>query len=191
MDGDDPEAGERSRVESSAVGGAGAPGEAEPGRNDLPARPAGLHPRIRLVWVGWTAIASLLLGLAVTGLERALLGTLPWLGPAVLTVVFGAGTAHAFARYRIWRYRLREESLYLDRGVLTRVRTVVPYVRIQHVDVRRSALARMLGLSTIVVYTAGSRGADVVVPGLPRERAADLQHRLQRLATDADGTDAV
>jgi membrane protein YdbS with pleckstrin-like domain len=91
----------------------------------------------------------------------------------------------------VWRYEVREDSLYLERGVLTRVRTVVPFVRVQHVDTSRSPTERVVGLASTVVYTAGSRGADVSVPGLAPDDADDLRERLKRLAIRSEGEDAV
>ncbi|WP_459194281.1 PH domain-containing protein [Halosimplex sp. J119] len=114
---------------------------------------------------------------------------------AVAVAVFAVFTIYGIARsillYRSWRYVVREESLYLSRGVFTKVQTVVPYVRVQHIDTRRSAFERVLGLSTLVVYTAGSRGADVTIPGLRPEVAEDLQSRLERLAIASEDEDAV
>lgn len=94
-------------------------------------------------------------------------------------------------RYRIWSYRVREDALYLERGVVTNVKTVAPYVRIQHVDTQRGPLERTLGLSTLVVYTAGSRGADVSIPGLQTDVATDLQQRVKELAIESEGGDAL
>jgi membrane protein YdbS with pleckstrin-like domain len=94
-------------------------------------------------------------------------------------------------RYRVWSYRVREDALYLERGVITNVKTVAPYVRIQHVDTQRGPLERALGLSTLVVYTAGSRGADVSIPGLRTDVAADLQGRVKELAIESEGGDAL
>nr|WP_232343161.1 PH domain-containing protein [Halosimplex litoreum] len=110
-------------------------------------------------------------------------------GLFVLSLVYGI--VRTVFLYRSWRYVVREESLYLTRGVLTRVQTVVPYVRVQHIDTRRSAFERVLGLSTLVVYTAGSRGADVTIPGLTPDTAEDLQSRLERLAIASEDEDAV
>ncbi|WP_425487440.1 PH domain-containing protein [Natronomonas halophila] len=115
----------------------------------------------------------------------------PWVGAAVAVVVFLLSVVFAVLRYRIWSYQLRTDSLLLQRGVVTRVSTVAPYVRIQHVDVRRGPTERAFGLATTVVYTAGSRGADVSIPGLTPERAEDLQTRLKQLAIAAEGEDAV
>ena len=94
-------------------------------------------------------------------------------------------------RYRVWSYRVREDALYLERGVVTNVKTVAPYVRIQHVDTQRGPLERALGLSTLVVYTAGSRGADVSIPGLRTDVATDLQGRVKELAIESEGGDAL
>ncbi|TKX76958.1 hypothetical protein EXE53_29110, partial [Halorubrum sp. SD626R] len=62
-------------------------------------------------------------------------------------------------KYRRWSDEIREDALYLDRGVITQVRTTVPLVRIQHVDSRRGPVERAVGLASCVVYPAGSRGA--------------------------------
>ena len=107
---------------------------------------------------------------------------------AALVVV---GLVWVHLRYRIWSFRVREDALYLERGVITNVKTVAPHVRIQHVDTSRGPLERALGLSTLVVYTAGSRGADVSIPGLTTAEAADLQQRVKELAIAADGGDAL
>jgi len=150
-----------------------------------------LNPRIRLVWMARSLLGVLVAtGIALLAAVLVLDGAL-W--PPVATVLLAGGAAAWFAgaRYRRWSYALQEDSLLLDRGVVTRVRTVVPYVRIQHVDTRRGPVERALGLASVVVYTAGSRGADVTVPGLTRERAEELQSRLKRIAIRTEGEDAV
>lgn len=150
-----------------------------------------LHPRTRTVWVLQAALSAAILAAIVGAVGLFVFDfalRLPFAVFAGLFVLFGA---HSLLRYRIWRYEVREDALYLERGVFTRVKTVVPFVRIQHVDSRRSPLERATGLASVVVYTAGSRGADVTVPGLTPEQAEDLQRRLKALAIDAEGGDAV
>ncbi|MFB6263315.1 MAG: diadenylate cyclase CdaA, partial [Bradymonadaceae bacterium] len=83
-----------------------------------------------------------------------------------LVTLLLAGLAFAVRRYGIWRFELQEDALVLRRGVLTRVETAVPYVRIQHIDTRRNPIDRVAGLASVVVFTAGTRGSDVTVPGL-------------------------
>jgi hypothetical protein len=150
-----------------------------------------LHPRIRVVWAGQATITAAVLGLVAFAVSRLAFSLPVWIPPAVFLVAFGGGVGLSLLRYRVWRYEIREDALYLERGVFTRVRTVVPFVRIQHVDSSRGPLERLIGLASTVVYTAGSRGADVAVPGLTPDGADDLRERLKRLAIRAEGEDAV
>ena len=150
-----------------------------------------LDPRVRTVWVVQSAVGAALLGGGLFVVNR-IVDVLPWYAPLVLgSLVLLLGATFAVLRYRAWGYEVRDDGIYLEHGVLTQVRTVVPFVRIQHVDSSRSPLERLVGLATTVVYTAGSRGADVTVPGLTPVRADDLRERLKRLAIRSEGEDAV
>ena len=64
-------------------------------------------------------------------------------------------------------------------------------MRVQHIDTQRNPIERVFGLGRVVVYTAGSRGADVAIPGLTPDRASDLQHRLRTLVGESESEDAV
>ncbi|MFB6133454.1 MAG: PH domain-containing protein [Halanaeroarchaeum sp.] len=150
-----------------------------------------LDPRVRLVWglfvvLGATIAGALLGAVLYFGTSWPL-----WPAPSLAVVLLAVGLVHTILRFRIWRYEVQEDALYLERGVFTRVRTVVPYVRIQHVDTQRNPIERLAGIGSVVVYTAGSRGADVSIPGLAPERAAALQQRLRSLVGEADADDAV
>lgn len=149
-----------------------------------------LHPRIRLVWIFRAVVRAAIAGVVVTGIAFVLDRSL-FIGGGVSLLFVLIGVVHAIVRYRNWRYVVGDDAIYLERGVLTQIRTEVPLVRIQHVDSRRSAFERLIGLASTVVYTAGSRGADVTIPGLTPEAAADLRTELKRLAIAADGEDAV
>jgi membrane protein YdbS with pleckstrin-like domain len=96
-----------------------------------------------------------------------------------------------FLRLRNWSFELRDDHLYLDHGVFTRTRSMVPYVRVQHIDTQRGPVYRLLDLSKVVVYTAGSKGADENIPGLSRSDAAQVQEKLRDLAIESEDMDAV
>lgn len=149
-----------------------------------------LHPRVRIVWVA-RAVLLAAVAAAITTVPYVLLDVPRWVPAVVGLVVLGGGVGHAFLRYRRWSYEIQTDALYLDRGVVTEVRTVAPFVRVQHVDSRRGPIERAFGLASCVVYTAGSRGADVRIPGLTPEQADDLREELKRLAIRAEGEDAV
>ncbi|MFC4246218.1 PH domain-containing protein [Natribaculum luteum] len=159
-----------------------------------------LDPRIRVLWVVAALVRTAVFGGVVVGAALYLQTTtlladfhslLLW-GTVVLAIVLAVGrTVVAWLRYRVWRFEIRDDTLYIERGVFTRIKTVVPFVRVQHVDSRRSPLERAVGLATVVVYTAGSRSADVAIPGLTPARAEDLREQLRRLAIESGGEDAV
>jgi membrane protein YdbS with pleckstrin-like domain len=150
-----------------------------------------LHPRVRLLWAGRTAVAALVL-LGIVALVDRLVVPLPLaLAAAGWAVLVGVGIVHAVLAHRIWRFALEDDALFLVRGVLTRTDTSVPYVRVQHVDTTRGPVERSIGLASVVVYTAGTRGADITVPGLRPERATELRERLRDLAGESEATDAV
>ena len=159
--------------------------------DELIGPPQTLESEIQGVWAIKSAVSAAILGTIAAVAFAVLSVGGPWVGGVVFVVGTVLGIAFSVLRYRIWTYQVRSDSLYLRRGVVTRVNTVAPYIRIQHVDTRRGPIERVFGLATTVVYTAGSRGADVSIPGLTPERAADLQARLKQLAIAAEGEDAV
>lgn len=150
-----------------------------------------LHPNIRAVWLLQALIGAGVIG----GLSYAIhvlvvqLGLVVVVGVVVIAAVIGG--VHAILRYRAWGFAVEDDALYLDRGVLTKVQTSIPFVRVQHVDTQRGPVARLLGIASVVVYTAGSRSADVAIPGLSPKRAKKLREQLRDLAIESETEDAV
>lgn len=89
-------------------------------------------------------------------------------------------------RYGAWRYVLREEHVYLRRGVLFRTTSIVPHARIQHVDTQHGPIDRWLGLASLVIYTAGTRGAIVTIPALEAGEAEEIRDQLAALSGAGD-----
>ncbi|SEW32407.1 PH domain-containing protein [Natrinema salifodinae] len=150
-----------------------------------------LHPRIRLLWIARGALAAVVFGVGLAAVER-------WLVAVPTSAIAGAvalglllGVVYAVRLYQAWRFELQDDALYLERGVVTFVETAVPFVRVQHVDTQFGPVERVLGLSSVVVYTAGSRNADVRIPGLTPDRARRLQDTLRELAVESEAEDAV
>jgi membrane protein YdbS with pleckstrin-like domain len=150
-----------------------------------------LDPQVRLLWVGNSFVTAGFIGAIVGAGSTILLDWPAWYGFVAFLLLSLLGVLFAVLRYRIWKYEIREDAVYIERGVLTRIRTIIPHVRIQHVDTQRGPLERVLGLSRVVVYTAGSREADIAIPGLHPDQATHLQNRLRDLAIESEGDDAV
>jgi len=83
-------------------------------------------------------------------------------------------------RFAAWGYLEREDDLLVRRGVLVRRTSVVPYGRMQYVDVTAGPLDRRLGLATVTLHTAAA-ATDASVPGLLAAEAARLRDRLAAL----------
>jgi membrane protein YdbS with pleckstrin-like domain len=76
-------------------------------------------------------------------------------------------------------YAERDEDLLVRRGVMFRSLVVVPYGRMQFVDVEAGPLARKLGYASVQLHTA-SPATDASIPGLVPDEAARLRDRLAR-----------
>lgn len=77
-------------------------------------------------------------------------------------------------------YAERAEDLLIRRGIMFRSLVVVPYGRMQEVDVEVGPLDRKFGIAKITLHTA-SAGTNATLPGLPSEEAARLRDRLASL----------
>lgn len=83
-------------------------------------------------------------------------------------------------RYRSWGYAEREEDLLVRRGVMFTRLSVVPYGRMQFIDVTAGPLERAFHLATVRLHTAAA-ATDARIPGLERDEAARLRDRLAEL----------
>ena len=101
----------------------------------------------------------------------------------VPVLALGGGLALGLLRYRHWRYELREEEIDLQRGAVVVTRTLIPIVRVQHVDTRRSWLADQIGVQAVVVHTAAGSHE---IPALTPAEAAAVRDRIALLAREPD-----
>ena len=127
-----------------------------------------------------------LLLLALPGLVAAVVAGVAR-GPAEAVAVAAltlAGTGWALLsverRWEAWGYAEREDDLLVRRGVLVRRLSVVPYGRMQYVDVTAGPLDRRLGLARVTLHTAAA-ASDASIPGLPAAEATRLRDRLAAL----------
>lgn len=149
----------------------------------------GLERKVIFPWLLQVTVVVFVLSLGL--LAGVVMDFLP-ASVLALSVVFEAlGAVYLFYRFNNWSFELREDHLFLDHGVFRRTRSMVPYVRVQHIDTQRGPVYRLFGLSKVVVYTAGSKGADVTIPGLKIDDASSVQEKLRDLAIESEDMDAV
>jgi len=140
--------------------------------------------------VAWTRVSDNLI--TVRRITAAIWLGIPLLGTLALAILFGSAVWIApavFAALLVWAFSLiprqvraigyaeLEDDLLIRKGVLQRNLTVVPYGRMQFVDVQAGPLARRAGIAQVQLHTASS-GTDASIPGLPEPEAARLRDRL-------------
>jgi membrane protein YdbS with pleckstrin-like domain len=104
-------------------------------------------------------------------------------GPLLLVAVLAVGVLAdrlAQRRVRAWAYREREDDLLVQRGVWIKRLSVVPYGRMQFIDVISGPVERVFGLATVHMHTAAA-ASDARIPGLSQDEAARLRDRLAQL----------
>jgi len=103
-----------------------------------------------------------------------------WIGAGAVLALGVFRAVLVVRAVRAWGYAEREDDLLVRHGVLVRRLSIVPYARMQFVDVTAGPLERTFGLSTVILHTAAA-ASDAAVPGLAAPEAARLRDRLSAL----------
>lgn len=144
-----------------------------------------LDDRVLKVWRIVSMIHSALICLIAIGLTvLTVIFDLPWYLPAIAIAISVIYTGffvilYPKLRYRRWRYDIHEHEIELMYGVIFISRTVIPMVRIQHVDTMQGPLLRQYGLATITFSTAAGNHE---IPGLALDTADGARERIAELA---------
>ena len=140
-------------------------------------RPSPRLLTVRRLEVGAATAAAAAAAGVVGGLANV------WAGSIAAVAAIGAGVlAGVFVQRRVqaWSYAEREDDLLVRRGVLFSRLSVVPYGRMQFIDVTAGPIERSFGLATVRLHTAAA-ASDARIPGLARDEAARLRDRLAEL----------
>ena len=150
---------------------------APPGNDWQPVSPALARMRHTVLAVGTVVLVAALVVLLV------LLGAPAWLPVLAVVVVLAAavwGWVLVARNARWWGYAERDDDLYIKHGAMFRALVVVPYGRMQYVDVQAGPLEQAYKIATVHLHTA-SPGTSARIPGLPADEAARLRDRLTAL----------
>lgn len=159
---------------------------AQPIPADLqPVEPAyrnALRARAAIFWVPLFLVSFVI--------DRTVLTETPFTGllPAILGLIGLSGIFVAPDRiYKRLGYAIDGRLLRTVRGWLFHTDTIVPFVRVQHIDVTRGPFDKMFGTAMLVVHTAGTHNSVVTLPGLSPERAAEIREVIRsEIRADAE-----
>nr|WP_184403566.1 PH domain-containing protein [Geomicrobium halophilum] len=116
-------------------------------------------------WPLWILYVLILLWVGVTLLQSLLVPTIRW---------------------RRWRYEVYDEEIDLQYGVFIIRRTLIPMIRVQHVDTEQGPIYRHYNLAAVSISTAATVHQ---IPALTEEVASELRDQIAVLAQTADDDD--
>jgi uncharacterized protein len=78
-------------------------------------------------------------------------------------------------KYNNWGYHMGGDRIRIVRGYMFHADTIVPFGRIQHIDVEQGPIQRPYGLATLTVHTAGNHNSTVSLPGILHSNAIEMR----------------
>ena len=100
----------------------------------------------------------------------------------VWTLFLGFFVLVNFKSYEHEGYAVRTHDILHKQGWIFRSEVIVPFNRVQHCEVNQGPLDRLMGLSSLSIFTAGGSSSDLSIPGLKPETATALKEYITRKA---------
>lgn len=136
--------------------------------------------------VAFVVVAAWQLGpQSIQGLDLGAGGAFLLIGILVGVGVVVAGAYSALA-WRVTRYAIDAERVYVQSGVLFRRQRQARLDRIQAVDVVQPLLARIVGLAQLTIEQAGGQDSHVALAYLTEARAQEVRNELLARAAGID-----
>lgn len=155
-----------------------------------------LNPDVKYVWIIYSLRSSLFLSIIILIMDITFLNdffnliiqdntnlnisipivVLPLLIFSILVIY---NLIVIFVGYNFWEFEIKENEIELQKGIFTKIKTTVPFNRIQHIDLRQNIIERFFELASIFIYTAGTKGSDLYIPGLPKYYSEYLRENLK------------
>jgi uncharacterized protein len=82
-------------------------------------------------------------------------------------------------RWKRWRYEVFEQEIYIQHGILVVSRTLIPMIRVQHVETKQGPILKKYGLASVSISTAATTHE---IPALSNEIASELRDKISTLA---------
>ncbi|MDR0488815.1 MAG: PH domain-containing protein [Propionibacteriaceae bacterium] len=136
-----------------------------------------VQPQLATVRLVSLAIAAI--PMAIICAVTCLLWSTIWayLITGIIAAFFGWTAVLIPRRVKAMAYALRNRDLFYRSGILNRNLTIIPYVRIQYVDINVGPLERAFGLASVSVSTA-SPSLAATIAGLTPDIAAQMREIL-------------
>ena len=101
-------------------------------------------------------------------------------------IVIALGFLISWLEYRNYAFRFEEFDMIMRRGILRTEEVSIPYRQMQDINIQRSLAYRMMGLSRLIIDSAGHEEkdehneTDVILEPLNKETAEEIRSFLER-----------
>lgn len=102
----------------------------------------------------------------------------------ILLVLFSVSLVFGKLGFNRKGYAFRQHDVLYKSGIVSETTTIIPFNRIQHVAMHEGVFARMFGLASIGIYTAGGGDSDIEIPGIEKDRALQIKQLLMSKLTE-------
>ena len=149
-----------------------------------------LHPGVKVSWrisayIGFIIFVFFLLISVFAALLAIGFGFYKILTTFIIILILWIIFVEVWIRlaYNRWFYEFTPDNLKIERGVIFKRYSNVPYERIQNVDIRRGIIARIFGFSSVMIQTAGYSGggrgqgigSEGYIPAVSKEEAEKIR----------------
>jgi len=138
-----------------------------------------INPTMKFIKLGYGLAA---LGAVLLVVILSLLGA-PTLTSVIIALMLFLIPAYYHLQQRLVSYSLTDQSIEVDRGLVSRTTRNIPLTRIQDVTVTSGALQRLLNFGDVVIDNASEDGGKLIIKNIdsPREYADKLLSHMRRL----------
>ena len=139
-----------------------------------------MHPNLlksmlvkRIGFILVLAITGSLVYYFQTKIQFSLLGLSLFYSGIFLLALALVFLAKAYFRRR--KFKIAEKNISYQEGILYQKETLVPFARIQHIEIDEGPIERFFNIATLSIYTAGDSGRDLKISGLELMKAQEIK----------------
>lgn len=144
----------------------------------------------KLIWLNEMSVFIILFALPISAFFfDKVPGWIPVVALSILGLIFILRSIEIEKGFPIRKFGVRQHDMIYQSGFFYFTETVVPYNRIQHVEIKQGPLSRLFSLYSLRLYTAGASSGDLIIDGLDKVTAQKLKSKVLDKTTVVDESD--
>ncbi|TXE17926.1 PH domain-containing protein [Psychroflexus gondwanensis] len=141
----------------------------------------------KLIWINEGLVFILLFALPIVAFFFEPVPIwIPIVVLAILSFVLALRATEIEKGFPLRLFGIRQYDIIYQSGFFYFTETVIPYNRIQHLEIKQGPLSRFFNLYSLRLYTAGASSGDLIIDGLDKETAQKLKAKVLAKTTIID-----